>query len=83
MSKHRVSFKGKKLPPQYFDRKIIRTQTARLVAMTQIIPEDWENVRIVPKRRYAHKITVELHKLSKVVETAPTPSTNPKGEQNT
>jgi len=72
-----------KLPPQYFDRKLISTGTTRVIAVNGIIPENWENVRIVPKKKYVYKIVVELHRLSKVVETAPTAPTNKNGEQNT
>ena len=74
---------GRRLPPQYFDRKLISTGTTRVIAVNGIIPDSWENVRIVPRKIYRHKIAVDLLRLSKVVETAPTTTTDKESEQNT
>lgn len=80
-TKH-VSMKGRKLPTPYFDRTITDTGTSKTIAIKGIIPDDWESVRIVPKKIRAHCITVELYKTKLVVETAPTPQADKDREQN-
>ena len=74
---------GRRLPPQYFDRKLTSTGTTRTIAVNGIVPDDWDYVRIVPISKKYYKIVVELHRLTKVVDTAPTPQADKNSEQNT
>ncbi len=82
MNKPQVSKKHPILRPPYFDRKLISTGTTRVIAVNGIIPDNWENVRIVPLQVLSHCITVKLYKLAKVVKTAQPPQNNQRSKQD-
>lgn len=83
MNKYIVPMGGRKIHPPYFDRKLTHTGTTRTMAIGGIIPDNWESVRIVVKRSLPHCVTINLYRITKVVEHAPTPTTNKNSEQNT
>lgn len=60
--------------PKHYDRKVIHTPTARMLALSRIIPKDWGYVRIWEAEKSDKVITIMIEKLMSVKELAPAES---------
>ena len=63
MEKGKKQFKGASRKPDFYDRKVIHSTAARLLAITKIIPEDWIYVRMWKMKQTKKAVTVIIEKL--------------------
>lgn len=72
----------KKAPP-FFDRKILQYGESRCVALTKVIPKNWEYARITLHGSGPNSIVIQLERLVRAKPNASTTPTNKNNRKNT
>jgi len=76
-------FTGVAKPRLFFDRKVQRTSTTRILSMGKVLPKDWEYVRLIPEYMDASTIMLRIEKLALVKNLAPNTKNNKSSKQVT
>jgi len=82
MMKRPKQFKGTQQRRAFYDRKVNRTGSSRMVSLTKLLPETWTYVRITPLHRTEKSVEILIERLLELNNIAPNKTINMRNKQN-